>query len=213
VVLVLAAGVASAQAEHTIDGWGRVTVLGGYRWVPNWYFADQAQRQGTPVSRPSVGGPALIASFGYGALDWLELSVDVFGAYDSFEVQGAGQFNAFTYGAVLGPRLTRANLFRGFSPFLGVEAGATFAVLSSSTVNAGERMLPGLTALVGFHWKVADRWAITFDARWIYGRSYLPGISGLNVGGVVFSLGVSALFAPRPHADLDVPGFGSPSNL
>jgi hypothetical protein len=214
VALALAAGPAQAQSEHSIDGWGRVTVLGGYRWVPNWYFADQAQKAGTPITRPSLGGPDLIASFGYGATDWLELSVDLFGSFDSFAVQGFAPFTTWTYGAVLGPRLIRPNtFFRGFSPFVGVEAGATFVIVNSTSVSVGEQLLPGVTALLGFQLRIAERWAISFDARWVYARSYVPGISGVNVGGVMFSLGVSALFPPRPRSDLEAPGFGSPSNL
>jgi hypothetical protein len=212
-VLATAAAGAHAQADQSIEGWGRVTVLGGYRWVPNWYFEGKAAAAGDPVLRPSQGGPAVIGSFGYGATDWLEISVDLFGSYDSFGLQRSGLFSAFTYGAVLGPRLSRANLFfRGFTPFLGAEAGATFALVSSAAVNAGERLLPGFTAVAGFHLRIADRWALTFDARWIYARSVIPGISGLNVGGVLVSVGITAFFPPRPQ-ELQAPGFGAPSHL
>lgn len=214
-LLALLAPSALAQAGvQSIDGWGRITVLGGYRWVPNWYFAGRAAAAGTPISRPSLGGPALVASFGYGATDWLELSVDLFGSYDSFELQGFAPFAAYTYGAVVGPRLSRANvLFRGFTPYLGVEAGATFSFITSVGLTVPEQLLPGVSAVGGFHWKVADRWAIAFDVRWVYARSFIPGVSGVNVGGVIFSLGVTWLFPPRPRAELEVPGFGSPSNL
>jgi hypothetical protein len=212
-VLVLSVQ-AAAQSSQSVEGWGRVTVLGGYRWVPNWYFAGKAAAAGMPVTRPSVGGPDVIASFGFGASEWLELAVDLFGSYDSFELRGAGAFTAFTYGAVLGPRLTRTNvLFRGFTPYLGVSAGAAFALVSSPSVNPGERLLPGLTAVAGFHWRFTERWGVSLDLRWIYARSAIPGISGLNAGGVLLSLGLSTFFPPRPQLELDAPGFGRSSNL
>ncbi len=212
-VLALAASSSFAQRTDSVQGWGRISVLGGYRWVPNWYFADRAAQAGFPVAKASPGGPLGIASFGYGVFDSLELAVDLFAAWETFELTDYAPFSATTYGAMLGPRLTKRNLFPGFTPYVGVEGGPTLALVSSNSISNPERLLGGLAAVGGFHWAFHDRWAISFDVRWIYARSAVPGISGINVGGVLFSLGVSTFFAPSPKRELDVPGFDTPSNL
>jgi hypothetical protein len=212
--LALALAAPAALAQSSIDGWGRVTVLGGYRWVPNWYFAGKAAEAQHPFTRPSPGAPSVIASFGYGATSFLEVAVDAFFSWESFELAGYSTFNAFTYGALLGPRLMKGDvLFRGFTPWVGVEAGPVFSIVNSNSVHGGERLLGTLAVAGGFHWRVNDRWAISFDVRWVYARDVVEGISGINVGGVTFSLGVTGLFPPAPKRELDVPGFTSPSNL
>jgi hypothetical protein len=213
--LVLVLGASAAHAQASIDGWGRITVLGGYRWTPNWYFNGRAAEAGYPVEKPSIGGPAVTASFGYGATSVIELAVDAFFAWETFKLANLEPFNAFTYGGGIGPRLVKGDLFfRGFSPWVAVQAGPIFATVQSpSLANNPERVLGAIFVAGGFHLRVADRWAITFDVRWIYARAMVPEISGINVGGVVFSLGVTSFFPPPPKRELDVPGFTSPSNL
>jgi hypothetical protein len=213
--LLLLGSSSFAQAESTsIDGWGRVTLMGGYRWVPNWYFAQKASAAGMPYTDHPGGGPQGIASFGYGATDWLEVSVDVFGAYERFSLAGFEPFTSFVYGGLVGARLMKTNLlFPGFTPYVGVQLGPVLSDINASTATVPERLMGGYMAVGGFHWRFTERWALTFDARWLYARNVFPGISGLNVGGVLFSVGVSMFFPPAPKRDLDVPGFGGESHL
>lgn len=213
-VLAWALAVPATRAQSSVDGWGRISVLGAYRWVPNWYLAGKAAEAGHPFVRESPGGPQVTASFGYGALSSLEVAVDVFFAWEGFELQGLAPFNSFLYGGALGPRLTRGDvLFKGLMPYVAVEFGPAFSIVQSSSVSSPERLLGVLIVAGGFHWKVTDRWAISFDVRWTYARGYIPEVSGLNVGGVTFSLGVSHFFPPAGKRELDVPGFTAPSNL
>jgi hypothetical protein len=217
--LVLAAVVLGAQAfadegfSRGVEGWGRISVYGGYRWTPNWYFTAQAAAAGFPVTQPSKGGPLGMVSFGYGAFTNFELAVDVFAAFETFTLDQYAPFSATTYGALIGPRLTKKDLFPGFTPYAGVEGGPTLALVQSASVTNPERLLGGLAVVGGFHLMVADRWAISFDVRWIYARAVVPGISGINVGGVLFSLGVSTFFSPAPRREYEVPGFDTPSRL
>lgn len=213
-VLVLTSPVTARAQSQSIDGWGRATVMGGYRWVPNWYFASKAAAAGQPYTSPLQGGPQGVLSFGYGATEWLEVSVDLFAASHAFTVDGLEPFTSFSYGAGLGARLMKTNvLFPGFTPYVGIALGPVLSDLFSSSLQVPERLLGGYLAVGGFHWKVADRWAITFDVRYLYARSVVPDIGGINVGGVFVSLGVSMFFPPAPKRDLEVPGFGSSSNL
>ena len=211
----LFASMASAQSDlnPSVDGWGRISVVGGYRWVPNWYFFDHAAAKGEPVVKASLGGPQLDVSFGYGAASWLEVAVDLFGAVDWFELEGRSPFTAFTYGGLLGPRVTSTNvLFPGFTPYLGAEVGPTFVLLQSSSVSTPERLIVGFAVVGGFHWRFADHWALSVDVRWLLARG-LSEVSGFNAGGVLFSAGVSYLFPPALQREPPIPGFGAPSRL
>lgn len=214
-VALLLGGSALAQdgSSRGVEGWGRISVMGGYRWTPNWYFTAQAAAAGNPVTHPSNGGPLGMASFGYGAFTNFELSVDAFAAFESFTLDGLAPFSATTYGALIGPRLTKKDLFPGFTPYVGAEGGPTLALVQSASFSNPERLLGGLAVVGGFHLMVADRWAISFDVRWLYARAVVPGISGINVGGVLFSIGVSTFFAPAPRREYEVPGFDTPSRL
>jgi len=215
-VVLLGASPALAQSweRSSAEGWGRISVVGGYRWVPNWYLFERAAALEARVLKASQGGPQAQVGFGYGVTDYLELAVDLFAAPDWFELSGMGPFTAISYGALIGPRLTSSNvLFRGLSPYLGAEAGPTFILLQSSTHGAPEKLAMGLAVVGGLHWRFQDRWAVTLDVRWLLARANVPEVSGFNGGGVLFSIGVSHFLPPTPQRDLEVPGFGAPSHL
>ena len=216
VLLLLAAGSAWAGLPPSSprEGSGRITLLGGYRWVPNWYLFSQAEAKGAKRVKAAQGGPAAQVGFGFMATDWLDVAVDLFAGSDAFELEGLAPFTAVTYGGLLGARLTGADvIFRGLTLYLGVEGGPTLAFLQSPSVVVPERMMLGFSVVGGFHWRLSDTWAFTFDARWLVARGFVTGVSGFNAGGVLFAAGVSYLFAPAPQRDLEVPGFGAPSRL
>jgi hypothetical protein len=204
---VLAASMARAESR-SIEGWGRVTVFGGYRWVPNWYFADKAAEAGTPMLRPSAGGPQGGASFGYGAFAFVEVAIDLLIGYETFELQGLQPFSSVTYGGLIGPRLTGVDvLFNGFSPYLGVQFGPVLSTVSSASLTQREKLQGAVAVSGGFNYRFSDRFAFNLDVRWMLARHYVDPVAGANVGGVWFSAGFTMFFAPSPKRDLDVPGF------
>lgn len=206
--LMVATGSPAWAQSEGIEGWGRISLLGGWRWVPNWYFAERAASAQAPFVRPSPGGPVAAASFGYGAMEWVELSVDLFYGSESFELQGHQPFSSVTYGATIGPRLTARSLFfRAVAPHASVQAGPGLSTVTSSSIPASERLLGLLSANGGFTVHVAERWGVTFDVRWVMARFPVEGVGSINVGGVWFSVGVSFFFPPAPKRELDVPGF------
>lgn len=200
---------AAAQAEPgSIEGVGRIQVSAGYRWTPNWYFTGKAAEAGTPVVRASIGGPQATASFGYGATSWLEGTIDVLGAIESFELSGYLPFTSSTYGALLGIRVARLDVWvPGLVPHAGVQVGPMLSTVSSATLPGTEHLQLGYSVNGGLTWRFSERFGLTLDVRWLYARIYVDGISGINVGGVWFSLGLTTFFAPAPKRDLDVPGF------
>ena len=202
----------SAAMGEGIDGWGRVSVGGGFRWVPNWHFIAKAAEAGTPVIPGINGGPQLTASFGYGVTASLELTVDLFGSYETFALtlpdDQKDEYTSAIYGAVLGGRLVGSNVFfKGFMPYLALQAGPMLSSISSRVNPLPERVLLAFCAGGGLTYRFADRYGITLDAKYIYARSAVPPISGINVGGVMFSAMFTIFFPPPPKRDLDVPGF------
>jgi hypothetical protein len=209
VAALLLSSVASAQG---IDGLGRISLGGGFRWVPNWYLIDKAAAAGTPVIPGISGGPQLNASFGYGVATVLEVSIDLFGSYETFGLSlpdgGVDDITSAMYGAAIGGRIVGSNVFfKGFMPYLQIQAGPLLSNVTSRQYPTTERVLLGLHASGGATYRFADRYGITLDVRYIYARGALSGLSGINVGGVMFSAMFTIFFPPAPKRDLDVPGF------
>ena len=167
------------------------------------------QRSGTPVARKSIGGPAGVVSFGYGALDWLEVAIDAFVAYDSFALQGDGKNEEFTnvsYGALLGIRITTMDFpFKGFIPYLSLQLGPTLSTVSSPLRPGYEKLQSSYAPGLGFTYRFTERFGLSFDAKWMYARGFVENISGINVGGFWFSAGLAIFFPAAPKRDLDVP--------
>lgn len=199
----------AARAEsRSIEGWGRISITGGYRWVPNWYFADKAAQAGSPMLKASPGGPQGGASFGYGAFPFTEIAIDLLFGYETFELEGLQPFSSVTYGGLLGPRFTRMDvLFKGFAPYIGAQFGPVLSSLTSPSLPQGEKLIGAVAVNGGFNYRFADRFAFTLDVRWLLARNFVAPIAGANVGGLFVSAGFTIYFAPSPKQDLDVPGF------
>lgn len=209
-VLVIALWAADGRAEsRSIDGWGRITVFGGYRYTPQGYFADKAAEAGTPMIRPSPGGPQGGASFGYGAFSFVEVSVDLLIGYETFELEGHQPFSSVQYGGLLGARFTKMDvLFTGFAPYAGVQFGPILSSITSNSAPQGEKLLGGISVNGGFTYRFAQRFGVSLDVRWLFARHYVEVVgAGANAGGLWASLGFTIFFAPEPKRDLDVPGF------
>lgn len=174
----------------------------GFRHVPNAYFAAKAAAAGAPLTAPSPGGPALTASFGYGATDWIDASIDLLGAYESFALEGHERFHAFVYGALLGVRLSRYDApFEGWVPYVGAQAGPMLSTVTSASLPGGEHLSAAISANAGICWLLTPRWGLVLDVRWLLMRTYVSGIAGLNTGGFTFSLGVMNVIASSGKPD------------
>lgn len=202
--LLVVAPLAAAESPHSMDGIGRISVQGGWRYVPNGYFAGKADAAGSPFLAPSPGGPAVVASFGYGTSEWLEVAIDAFGAYETFELAGNSPFNAWTYGALVGVRAWAIDRpFRGLMPWVGLQLGPALATISSPSMPGAERLLGGLSASGGVVYRWTDEWGLSAELRWLQARVPVGDIGGANAGGVFFTLGVTH-FAATTGGTLDL---------
>jgi hypothetical protein len=219
-VVVVSLFVASpALADGPTDGVGRVSFGGGLRWTPNGFFNGKAAEAGhaNTTAEDFVTAPLGfqgMASFGYGAFEWLEVAVDVFGGFESFQLEGWLPFSSVSYGGLFGVRLTRYDFpVKGLVPYLGVQSGPMLVTVNSPSVPGTERIMQAWSVNGGATWKFTDKLGIYVDVRYLYGRAYVSEIAARNVGGLWFSAGLSIFFAPTPKRDLDVPGFGGGMRL
>ena len=118
------------------------------------------------------------------------------------------EYTSSMYGAALGGRLAgRDVFFTGFMPYLSLQAGPLLSNISRKADPIPERVLFALFASAGATYRFSDRYGITLEARYVLARNSVPPISGINVGGVLFSAMFTIFFPPAPKRDLDVPGF------
>lgn len=206
-VALLLLGAGGAQASG-VDGLGRISLGGGWRWVPNWHFASRAEAAGRPLEAVSAGGPQGTASFSLGVNSWIEIAVDLFLGYEAFRLTPGEQFSSVSYGGMIGARFVAADaLFKGFMPYLSLSAGPMLSSVGSPQTLPNEQLLGALAAGGGATWRFAERYGVSLDARWIYGRVFVPGIAGINVGGAWFTASFCIFIPASPKRDLDVPGF------
>jgi hypothetical protein len=216
VALVGAEGLAAEPWTNGIDGVGRISVMGGWKVASNDWFFSRADALGHPVVTRGIGGPQGQASFGYGAISWLEVAIDLFVAHDQFGisgVEGDRPIQILTYGALLGVRFTAMDfLFPGFAPFIGVGVGPTLGYTYTGNNNETfEKLVTGVSGNVGVTYRINDRFGLTLEYRFVYSRGFFYVASddagaGLNTGGSWFSLGF-VIYFPRTIGGTDrMPG-------
>lgn len=207
VVLLLVGSVAQADG---VDGWGRVSLGGGFRWVPNWWFAQRATEAGTPVIPGANGGPQATASFGYGVTSIFELNIDLVGSFETLTLQlpdgNRQEYLSAVYGAQLGARIVFP-VSKALFPYLTVQTGPLLSNIANAQNPQVERLLLAFTGGGGITWRFTDRYGVSLDVRYTYARSAIWPVSGINVGGVWFGLMFNIFFPPSAKRDLDVPGF------
>ncbi len=183
--------------DHGVAGVGRISISGGWKSTPNDFFFKQSADQGyTAVSR-GIGGGQGTASFGFGAISWLEVSIDLFIGNDRFELQGFSPVNVLTYGALIGVRATKMDLFfPGFAPYIGVGVGPTLGyVFTGTDGETWEKLVTGVAATAGLAYRVNDHFGILAEYRFLYARGVWV-TSGINIGGSFFSVG-AIIYFPR----------------
>lgn len=215
VVLALC-GATVCFADTPTDGVGRVSIGGTLRLTPNDYFNNKALEAGRPLvpsASTSPLGAGGMASFGYGAFEYFEVAIDLYGAWESFVLDGWLPFSSTNYGILLGFRVTRYDvLFKGFAPYIGAQTGISLVTVTSPSKPAGESALQPWSVNGGFAWRFTERLGVFVDVRYLLSRSFVAEISGRNVGGFFVSAGLSIFFpsATERRDTNEVPGFSRP---
>ncbi|MBK7863267.1 MAG: hypothetical protein IPJ65_32615 [Archangiaceae bacterium] len=207
-VMAVSSASAAERWENGIDGVGRISVMGGWKLASNDWFFARAGEGGHPVVNRGIGGPQGQASFGYGAISWLEVAIDLFVGYDRFTLDGVPPISTLSYGALLGVRFVAMDLFfPGFAPFFGVGVGPTLGYVYSGRENETfEKLVTGVSGNAGVTYRINDRVGVTLEYRFVYARGAFyvaqdDAGAGLNTGGSWFSLGVVIYFPKTFGAD------------
>jgi hypothetical protein len=187
----LAASPARASEPGSIEGLGRITVGGGVRWLPNDHFKKGAEGEGFPLESSWAVGPMGFATFGYGVLSFLEVSIDLIAAGERFKLLDRPEYSSVTYGPLLGARVMKADLFfEGFTPMAGVLLGPIFSHVSRDDGLVEERVTTGLSIVAGFAFRLSHRFGIWTEARYLLARGVVPEMTtGINTGGFWFGAG------------------------
>lgn len=201
-LLLLGATPAFAAADawtNGIDGVGRISVSAGWKLAGQDWFFNQSANEGHPLVSRGIGGPQAFASFGYGAIRWLEVAIDLFLGHDRFEISPYQPVNVITYGALVGVRAQLMDfLVPGLAPYIGFSIGPTLGyVFTGAPDQTFERLVTGVAGVAGIAYRFSDHLGISVDYRLLYARGVWV-TSGLNVGGSFFSLGFVIYFPRNP---------------
>jgi hypothetical protein len=199
--LLAACGISfSAWAAEGLEGAGRATLLAGWRWTPNDYFAGAAASAGYPLLRRSPGGPQVTGSFGYSATDLVEVSLELFGGGEQLKLSQLGTVGSYTYGALIGVHLQQpwrpSWAAHGMISYLGLFIGPAVVDIAPPAQPLSESVTNAFAAGGGFVLRLSERFGVAFDVKWLVARGTFPNVSGVNAGGLWAGLGVVWLF-PR----------------
>jgi opacity protein-like surface antigen len=201
--LLTATATFADEDVRSLEGMGRIAVQGGYRWTPNAEFMKRAAALGHPVEGGMPGGPQFSASFGYAPLDWIEATIDVFVGFENFRLQDLEQFTSTTYGALLGVRFAKMDFpFRGLVPYFGAQLGPVLSFITGKSIAGNERLNTGYSINAGLTFRVADRWGIGLDARYLFSRGEVPDIATIDAGGLWVSLSITYFIPAGPKDPL-----------
>jgi hypothetical protein len=198
---LLAAILFCSGAHASLDGLGRISVLPGWRYTPNDYFGGSAQRAGFPLEKKSPGGPDLSLSFGYMASERIEVGIDLLGGYEAMKLRGLGELSSTTYGGLLQIR----SVFEAgrLLPYIGAGLGPIFALVQGiEGQGKEEKLVTGYSLGGGASFRLDERLALTLDAKWILARGFVPGIGGINSGGLFAGAGLTWLLPGEPSRPL-----------
>jgi hypothetical protein len=206
--LLLATG-AAAQELRSMEGMGRVSVQGGYKWAPNAPFVQKADEAGHTLEGKLAGGPQFSASFGYAALDWVEATIDLLIGFENFTLKDYEPFASTTYGALLGVRLAKMDFpIRGLVPHLGAQFGPVLSFITSKSINSAEKLNTAYSLNAGLTWRFKEKWGVGFDARYVFATGEIPGAGPggdnltINAGGLWVSLTLVYFIGPGPKDPL-----------
>lgn len=201
--IALAVMPARASEPGSIEGLGRITIGGGIRWLPNDHFKKGAEKEGYPVESIWGVGPMGFASFGYGVLSFIEVSIDLIAAGERFKLLDRPEYSSVTYGPLLGARLMKADLFfEGFTPMAGILLGPIFSHLSRDDGLVEERVTTGFSIVAGFAFRLNHRFGIWTEARYLLARGVVPEMAtGINTGGLWFGAGIT-IYLETPGSEM-----------
>ena len=208
-LVLLTAPVASAQYDEDeeppkLQGTSRVSVMGGWRYAPNFKFYDtyyfQVENRSLARSRGSIGGPLLTATFAYSITEFMELGIDLFTTYERMKLTNKPGLNTVTYGAVVGLRFQKRLELgpQGTIASVGVLAGPSYSGAYFDGGRAVETSGTGLGLAAGATVRLSPRWGVCFELRQLVVGGEVEDIGKYNAGGTWLSVGMTYVLPWEP---------------
>ena len=197
VLLFIVALCSFGASAQEIEGSGRISLLPGWRYTPNVFFADSADEAGHALTRPSFGGPQITGTFGYAASSSIEVVIELFAGYESLHLEASESVSSVSYGALAG--------FRGFLPLeswvlnAGLGIGPVLVYTTGGPTERGiERLTTGYSATAGVSYFLSPSISLTAELRYLLARGFVDGIGGINGGGLWGGVGVTFWMLSEP---------------
>ena len=211
------------EVSTSLDGVGRISIQGGYRYTSNntfynrWYgqvaFAELDPKLSR--AREASGGPLAVGSFAYAISDLVELGIDLFVTGGRLYVntpEGEQHIDTLSYGAALGLRfqtvLPEVGPY-GLVPFGGILTGPSLASSKRQGQTIQETTTQVWMGSVGATLRLSPRWGVTAEYRLAFIRgpvapwnSETDKPSSFSNGGSWMSVGVTYSFPPEPTRPL-----------
>jgi hypothetical protein len=210
---------AEEEVSTSLDGVGRISIQGGYRFTSNetfyksWYSRDL--NKDLPRAREASGGPLAVGTFAYAINDLVELGIDLFVTGGRLYVnspEGEQTIDTLSYGAAVGLRfqtvLPEVGPY-GLLPFAGISTGPSLA----SSKRRGETVQETTTQIwmgsLGATLRLSPRWGVTAEYRLAFLRGPVgpkddkdARIGSFSNGGSWFAVGVTYSFPAEPTRPL-----------
>jgi opacity protein-like surface antigen len=199
----LAASTAFAQdGAPSLEGEGRISIQGGWRYVSNstfynGYYSQHPEFERAPQSH-------VVGSFAYAVTDLVEVGIDLFGTAERMQLTGTPELTVVNYGALLGLRFQGwLNLGpEGTVPFLGLLTGPMLASSTFKGQPVRELLSQAWAGSAGATMRLTPRWGITAEYRLVFARGAVgkpeERFGTFNAGGSWLSVGVNYSFPPEP---------------
>jgi hypothetical protein len=215
-VATLAAFTASAQeGSPSLEGVGRISIQGGWRYVANTTFYDnyyslEGNRE-LERAKQSRGGPLVLGTFAYGISDLVEIGIDLFAHGERIQLTGQPRLTTAAYGAMIGLRF-RSWLDigpEGTVPFLGLLTGPMVAAAAFEGDPVRETFSQAWAGTVGATFRLTPTWGISTEFRQVFARGAVgrtdQKFGSFNAGGSWFTVGVNYTFPKDSSPSSRVP--------
>lgn len=194
--LIASSSAVMAQSQSSLEGIGRVSIWGGWRYTPNDGFYSKATAQGYPPISRSTGGPMGTATFAYSVTDDFELGLDLFAGREVFHLRDLPAISSTSYGVLVGVRLQKQ--LGLVVPYVGAFAGPTLIYTANPMMGKHEVAATGYGAGAGLNVAISERFAVMAEAKFFLARGVAEGIGGLNGGGLWAGIGITYYFQREP---------------
>lgn len=174
----------------------RIAAVAAWRYTPNETFARHAAENGSPLSRPIVGGPGVNGIFAYQASERLELALEVGFFVERF--QSGDWPSLWLHSAPLAAvlRVGIADWGR-VSFYLGGGAALLLNFWTGGPDGFVEAHALSPVAVAGVSIRLTDEMALVVEDRQTLARSTVPGLGPAQVGGNALGIGWVVSFPPE----------------